>query len=271
MRRRATLPGMSGPVAFVVMIVAVVFASLLGLTVVRRTVPHDRLARHTEVAGYVYAVIGVIYAVILAQVVVAAWEEYRDARVVAADEANAVLNLARLAQVWPAENRLRVEETLSAYAQHVVDVEWPDMAQGRFDQSLQTTLVHDLWRAVNTAGQRAGNRDPTYAASLQQLDALDEARRSRVLLGESGLPEAMTLTLIVGAVITVGFSYLFAVNDGRIHGLMTASLTTLVALLLLLEYQLETPYEGISAIEPTAMELVRTEIDVGLTANGGQP
>jgi hypothetical protein len=117
---------------------------------------------------------------------------------------------------------------------------------------------------------RAESLDPVYAASLQQLDALDEARRSRVLLGRDRLPEAMTLTLIIGAVVTVGFSYLFAVEEGWIQGLMTASLATLVALLLLLEYQLDTPYGGVSAIEPTAMELVRTEIDAGLGVIGGQ-
>jgi fumarate reductase subunit D len=269
-RRRATLPGMNGLGAFIMIIVAAVLLALLGLMVVRRTVPHERLARHTDVAGYVYAVIGVIYAVILAQVVIAAWDDYQDARAVADDEANAVLNLARLAQVWPDEDRERVEDALTAYARHVVDVEWPTMAQNQFDQSLHTSLVHDLWRAVNEAGAQAEDLDPVYAASLQQLDTLDEARRSRVLLGEDRLPEAMTLTLIIGAVVTVGFSYLFAVEDGWIQGLMTASLATLVALLLLLEYQLETPYEGVSAIEPTAMELVRTEIDAGLVATGGQ-
>ncbi len=262
---------MSGIVAFVAVILAIVIAALLGLTIVRRTVPHDRLAQHTDVAGYVYAVIGVIYAVILAQVVIAAWEEYRDARVVAADEANAVLNLARLAQIWPAEDRLQVEEALSAYAEHVVDVEWPAMAAGEFDESLHTVLIHKLWQSVNRAGSRAGNRDPTYAAALQQLDALDEARRGRVLLGEYHLPQAMTLTLIIGAIVTVGFSYLFAVDDGWILALITASLATLVALLLLLNYQLETPFAGVSAIEPTAMELVRSEIDAGLPTTGGEP
>src|SRR5215217_9530276 len=88
---RATLPGMSELVAFLAVVLAVVVVALLGLTIVRRTVSHERLAQHTEIAGYVYAVIGVIYAVILAQVVIAAWEEYRDARAVADDEANAVL------------------------------------------------------------------------------------------------------------------------------------------------------------------------------------
>src|SRR5215208_3685 len=268
---RATLPSMNGLGAFIMLIVAAVVLALLGLVLVRRMVPRERLARHIDVAGYVYAVIGVIYAVILAQVVIAAWQEYQDARAVADDEANAVLNLARLAQVWPDEDRERVEDALSDYAQHVVDVEWPTMAHNQFDESSHTPLLHDVWQAVNEAGVRAEDLDPVYAASLQQLDELDAARRSRVLLGRDRLPEAMTLTLIIGAVVTIGFSYLFAVEDGWIQGLMTASLATLVALLLLLEYQLDTPYEGVSAIEPTAMELVRTEIDTGLGVMGGQP
>ncbi|MDF3017181.1 MAG: hypothetical protein K0R44_2406 [Thermomicrobiales bacterium] len=261
---------MNGLGAFIMLIVAAVVLALLGLVLVRRMVPRERLARHIDVAGYVYAVIGVIYAVILAQVVIAAWQEYQDARAVADDEANAVLNLARLAQVWPDDDRIRVEDALNAYAQHVVEVEWPDMAQNEFEKSLHTGLIHDLWRVVNEAGVRAEGLDPVYAASLQQLDALDEARRSRMLVGRDRLPEAMTLTLIIGAVITVGFSYLFAVEDGWIQGLMTASLATLVALLLLLEYQLDTPYGGVSPIEPTAMELVRAEIDAGLGVIAGQ-
>jgi hypothetical protein len=268
--RRATLPSMNGLGAFIMIIVAAVLLALLGLALVRRTVPRDRLARHIDAAGYVYAVIGVIYAVILAQVVIAAWQEYQDARAVAGDEANAVLNLARLAQVWSDEDRERVEDALSAYARHVVDIEWPTMAHSQFDESSHTALLHDVWEAVNEAGVRAEGLDPVYAASLQQLDELDAARRSRVLLGRDRLPEAMTLTLIIGAVVTVGFTYLFAVEDGWIQGLMTASLATLVALLLLLEYQLDTPYEGVSAIGPTAMELVRTEIDTGLGVIGRQ-
>jgi len=261
---------MNGLGAFIMIIVAAVLLALLGLALVRRTVPLDRLARHTDVAGYVYAVIGVIYAVILAQVVIAAWQEYQDARAVADAEANAVLNLARLAQVWPDQDRERVEYALSAYAQQVVDVEWSTMAHNQFDESVQTSYIHDLWQAVNEAGVRADDLDPVYAASLQQLDQLDEARRNRMLIGRERLPEAMTLTLAVGALVTVGFSYLFAIEDGWIQGLMTASLATLVALLLLLEYQLDTPYEGVSAIEPTAMELVRTEIEAGLGATGGE-
>ena len=256
---------MGGLTGIGLVIVVVVLASLAGLTLVRRLAPRDQFEQHTEVAGYVYAVIGVIYAVILAQVVIAAWEEYRDARSVASAEADAVLNLARLAQGWSPADRDRVEEMLTAYALHVVDIEWPAMARGDYQPATHTPYVHQLWQAVDAAGQHARiDGQPRFAASLQQLDGLDAARRSRVLLGAGGLPLAMTLTLVLGAIVTVGFSYLFAVENGWVHGLMTASLAMLVALLLLLEYQLETPFEGISAIEPTAMEFVIAEIDSGV-------
>lgn len=254
---------MMGTFAFVAIIVAIVLVSLLGLTLVRRAVPRDRLAQHTDVAGYVYAVIGVIYAVILAQVVIAAWEEYRDARNDAASEAYSVLNLNRLSRSWSDPARSEVLAALVAYARHVVDVEFPDMAAGDYRQAVSTDALDALWSAYDRAGQGAAGASANYAASLDELDELDEARRARLLLAENGLPQAMIITLIVGAIVTVGFSYLFAVESGWVHGVMTASLATLIGLLLLLEFELETPFQGVAAIEPTAMVMVLQEIDPG--------
>jgi hypothetical protein len=48
---------------------------------------------------------------------------------------------------------------------------------------------------------------------------------------------------------------------------MITSLAVLVSLLLLLQFQLGMPFQGVSSIEPTAMELVLAEIDSG----GGIP
>jgi hypothetical protein len=125
----------------IVFIVAIaVFVSLLGLALVRRKVPISELAEHTDVAGYVYAVIGVIYAVVLALVVIAAWEEYRDARQATANEASAVLNLARAANGWPAGDRDEVESALVATRDRL------SMTSGR------------RWRAVTLARQPIPSR-----------------------------------------------------------------------------------------------------------------
>lgn len=251
---------MSGIVLVLVLIPVVVLLALAGLVLVRKVVPPERLTRHTDVAGYVYAVIGVLYAVILAQVVIAAWEQYQDARDMAVREAYAVLNLDRLSRSWPEQEREAVRTVLFAYAEEVVQIEWPAMAQGIYNQSPHSAMLRQLWETYDSIGRGAQGASATYATSLDQLDNLDEARRNRMLLAVSNLPQTMTMTLLVGAVVTVGFSYLFAVESGWLHGLMTASLAVLVALLLLLEFQLSTPFQGIDSIEPTAMQGVLAEM-----------
>lgn len=247
---------MSAVVYLLAVTLLVVLAALLGMAIVRRYVPRERLTQHTEVAGYIYAVIGVIYGVILAQVVVAAWEEYRDARGVAETEASAVLNLDRLAGGWPEEDRARIRTALVNYAREVVEVEWPAMTAGDFSLARDSARLNQIWAAYRHVEQTPPSATANYAESLTQLDTIDESRRQRYQLGSRTLPETMMITLIIGGIVTVAFSYLFAIDDRWIHGLMTASLAVLVGLLLLLEYELETPFDGIDAIPPTSMELV---------------
>jgi len=209
--------------------------------------------------------------VVLALVVIAAWEEYRGAREAVANEASAVLNLARAANGWPAADRVEVESALTAYARQVVDVEWPAMARGDFGPTVDTVTVNQLWQVLNAAEESAAAKSASYEVALQQLNDLGEARRNRLLLGQEGLPVSMAVILIIGAVVTVGFAYLFAVDNGLLHALMIASLAVLVALLLLLQFQLGMPFQGVSAIEPTAMELVLAEIDSGAGIRGMNP
>lgn len=252
--------GLSEPLVLVLVSIVVVLIALGGLIAVRRAVPQERLAKHTDVAGYVYAVVGVIYAVILAQVVVAAWEEYQDARTVSADEANAVLNLDRLSRSWPTEQREPLRAALINYANQVIEVEWPALARGDAIVATDGAAADRVWAEYNRIGQGELGESAKFSASLAQLDTLDAARRNRLLLAGHNLPQMMSLTLIIGAFVTVGFSYLFAMEDGWIQGLITACLAVMVALLLLLQYQLSTPFEGIDSLEPAAMRSVLTQI-----------
>jgi hypothetical protein len=145
------------------------------------------------------------------------------------------------------------------------------MARGDFGPTADTVLVNQLWQALNEADESAAAKSASYEIALQQLDDLGEARRNRLLLGQEGLPISMAVILIIGAVVTIGFAYLFAVDNGLLHGLMIASLAVLVTLLLLLQFQLGMPFQGVSAIEPTAMELVLAEIDSDAGIPGMNP
>src|SRR3712207_9261846 len=76
-------------------------AAVVGLMVVQRLVPATIRKEHNDVAGFVYAVLGVIYAVLLALVVIATWEEFGRARVTVESEANALAEIFWLAHRLP--------------------------------------------------------------------------------------------------------------------------------------------------------------------------
>ena len=63
-------------------------ASVAGLFFVQRWVPIEQRKRHNDVAGFIYAVLGIAYAVLLGLVVVAAWEQFQTARNTAEREAD---------------------------------------------------------------------------------------------------------------------------------------------------------------------------------------
>jgi hypothetical protein len=252
---------MNEAVIIALVVLAAVLASLAGLALMRRLMPAQRLTEHTEVTASLYGIVGAMYSVLLAFVVIAAWDDYRDAHAAIANEATTVRNLARITSGWPAADRVQVEAALVAYAHQVVDVEWPTMAQGDLGPATSPVSVNRLWQALDQADEAAATKGASYAAAMAQFDALGGARDQRGLLAQERLPLSMRLILFIGAAVTIAFSCLLVIDASRLHVVMTASLAALIALFLLLQYQLVRPFQGVVAIEPTAMELVLAEID----------
>src|SRR5215510_9251160 len=72
--------------------------SVLGPVLVRRYVALDRLTINNEIAGFKFATVGVLYAVLLAFVIIVVWEKLSDAEVKVVNEAGAAENIYRLSQ-----------------------------------------------------------------------------------------------------------------------------------------------------------------------------
>jgi hypothetical protein len=257
----------------VIIVIALLTAAVAGggLALVRRTIPRDLLAQHSELAGNLYQGIGVIYGVILAFVVIAAWEEYGKAQAVVVDEATTVLNLARLASGWPAADRAPVKTALSGYVREAIQVEWPAMAHGDLGPASDTRTLNQVWQALNQAEDVAAINDSSYQAAFAEVSALSDARSQRLLLAAAGLPLGMRVVLSIGTIVMIAFTYLFAAQSGRLHGVMVVFFAGLVGLLFLLQYQLQRPYHGVDAVPPTALETVLPQIESGVGLPGMTP
>ena len=115
----------------VLVVGGVCLAAVGGLTLVQFLVPATSRQQHNDVAGFIYAVLGVIYAVLLALVVIAVWEDFGRARETVESEANAAAEIFWLAHRLPEPEGGRLQELTRSYAEEVVEREWPLMREGQ--------------------------------------------------------------------------------------------------------------------------------------------
>ncbi len=245
------------------MIGAVCLAALAGLELVQRLVPAESRKRHNDVAGFIYAALGVIYAVLIALVVIAVWEEYDAASVTVEQEANALAEIAWLAHRLPEPEGTHLQELARSYAHEVVDEEWPLMEQGQAPLMTQTqgtpagwTLIDEIRANLQQFQPRTPADEQLYAEGLDQVQRLADARRMRLVAAEEDIPGVLWAVLIFGGIAAVGFTYLFGLENTWAHRLMVVTLAAVIGLVLFTIGALEHPFSGGARIGAGAFELV---------------
>jgi hypothetical protein len=226
---------------------------------VQRLVPSEKREEHNEVAGYLYAVVGIVYAVLLALLVIAVWQHYQKANETVESEANAVAEIAWLAHRLPEPEHHELQEDARSYAQEVVDQEWPRMEQGLEGvQSLPEgwDLIDDIRATLQEVEPSTVAEQELYAEGLDQIQRLGDARRMRVVAAKEGLPGILWAVLVFGAVVAVGFTYLFGMRNTWAHRLMVMSLTALIVLVLFTVGAMEHPFSGGARLDPDSFELI---------------
>src|SRR3712207_1190216 len=86
-----------------------VLVAVAGLVLVQRLVSPTTRKRHNDVAGFIYAVVGVSYAVLLALVVIAVWEGYAGARDTTHRESSELAEVFLLAHRLPEAEGLYIQ------------------------------------------------------------------------------------------------------------------------------------------------------------------
>ena len=258
----------------VLVVGGVCLLALAGFELVHRLVPAVSRQRHNDVAGFIYAALGVIYAVLLALVVIAVWEEYGAASDTVEQEANATADIYWLADQLPEDRGTRVQELARSYAEDVVHKEWPLMESGEQppleeEAGIPTgwNLIDDIRHNLQGFEARTKSEEQLYAEGLDQVDALSDARRMRLVAAEEGVPGILWSVLVVGGVAAVGFTYLFGLESTWAHRLMVATLAAVIGLVLFTVGALEYPFSGNARIGPGAFDLILERFDTSKLSN----
>lgn len=203
----------------------------------------DRLSLNNEVAGFKFAVVGVFYAVMLAFVVIAVWEDFRQTETAVRDEAKAVVDLHRLILALPPESGAEIREQLVTYANDVREHEWATMAVGEPSDAVIEDL-HRLSRAIFAIDPQNLKEAALYQDALRLLAVMTDNRNERLDSSDGSMPGILWFVLIVGGLITLGYPAFFGSTNLVAQILMTAALAGLVALALLLGLAFDYPFTG---------------------------
>jgi hypothetical protein len=226
-----------------------------GLILVQRLVPMGVRQRQNDVAGFIYAVLGVAYAVLLGLMLVAVWEQWEAAKIIADDEASEVAEIFWIAHQLPQPEGRRIQELARSYSRVVVEEEWPLMERGKASPRAWATL-DDLRDSVQSFQPTTDAQVALYQEAIGRMDELSDARRERLLAADEGLPGILWVVLIIGGVLVVGFTYLFGMENNLTHMLMVASLALIISLVLFTVAALNYPFRGDVHVAPEAFKQV---------------
>jgi hypothetical protein len=232
-----------------------VLGAVAGLVLVQRLVPPERREGQNDVAGFIYAVLGVAYAVLLAFVVIAVWQDYETAQTDVESEAHELAGVYFLASRLPEPDRTRIRDLIRTYVRLVVEEEWPMMERGKTSPRADS-LLRQLRSKILEFDPHTKGEQVLYERGLTQLHDAANARRTRLLEVREGIPDLLWVVLVLGGVITVSFTYLFGLQSNLAHALMVAALTLLICGILFTIGEFNNPFSGVVEIRPEAFKEV---------------
>jgi hypothetical protein len=246
-------------------LVLVVTAAITVKLLMRRRAPLGGWFTDPPRGAVTLSVIGTMFAVVLAFLILLALQSFQRAKEGAAVEAIAVTELDSVAEVFdsPASDRLRGD--LVCYGRAVIEDEWLAMKKERSSELVQS-WVDKLGRESGIAGLHGAREETAYKRWFDEQALRRDGRRERLAEATSFVPLPLWFVLGLGASLTI--VYMCAQADRRegvlIQSIPIGFVTALVTAGLLVVFFLDHPYANENGrIQPTEMRRTLTLIDHG--------
>ena len=234
--------------------------ALAGFLVARRLVSFDLREAQNSNTAVMFGALYVMYGLIVGFSAYFVSYQYDTAQKTAQGEAASVEEIHRLAEGFPEAKRGEVQDLAESYARLVVAEGWPEMREGRTSARAGAT-ADELRRSVLAFESRTETEGALYSQILTLVAELDEGRALRLLEVKEGIPSILWVVLLVGGVVTVGFTYLLGVQTEGLHIVMILAYTLVLALILYAIRALDYPFDGLAQVGPDAFEAALSRME----------
>ncbi len=237
----------------IILMTIAIISSVGGIFITRHFVSHRILKMHNDIAGAIFATLGVIYAVLLAFTVIITWENFDKAHVNVEKEANCLTDLYRNSESFQEPFKHEVHVLLSEYANTTVNEAWEKLVKGQASTRMHE-LVKRLWASYSSYTPKTLTEQIFFEESVDKLNELCELRRSRLFESRTGIHSMLWSALIAGGMITVVFTFFFGSENLRAQMMMSSLLAVLIALVLFTVLEFDFPFSGRACVSPEPFE-----------------
>jgi len=245
----------------------VILLTVLGITLwvatrIRRTVPKQLLQTNNEAAIVYVTIIGVIYGVFLAFVILALWERRSRAEDHVEAESAQLYVLFRLAREYPAPLGSQLVQEILTYNKEIINFEWPLMIKLELEDLYRRNSKLDrIWEKSVSYRPASPAEQILYQRTLEACERVYVARRMRLLDAEDGLGYFMWAMIVLGGFTVIvptlflhveHFSYLIVAKTCTVVLLMLTAFTI---------YDLQRPFRGSWPVESRPYTLIQERME----------
>jgi hypothetical protein len=227
----------------IVVVSVTVLVSLLAMAVVNKFWPREKRRGDNDFIGWQMAVLGTTYAVILGFMLYAVWSSFGEADLNVDSEANAVVDVYRLAPGLPEPQRTQLQKLAHDYVDTVISRDWPEMARGEVPEQ-STAIQQEMWKVVMSLKTASPTEVNAQEHAMLELESLARRRLTRIRQSKSRLPGMLWCVLLVGGVLTIVSSCTLGSDNVKLQVLEVFCLSLLVSLTLVAISDIHRPFRG---------------------------
>jgi len=244
---------LSPPELFCLCVILPMIISFLGLLVSRKVIHARFLNQSHDVTGPFFGTLGTVYGIFLAFVVSTMWQQFYNTQSNLVQEARYLGDLYFSAKAFSQPGKERIQTLLREYRDSVVNDEWKTMEKGEACPAT-AHLLEQIGEAYMEYKPSNPSEEPFLEDSIQSLSNMAGLRASRIDDSSSGLLAVLWFVILVGAVITIGFSFLFGAHNFRAQAIMTVLLTGLICMAFYTIVSLDFPFTGATTVSAEPLQ-----------------
>lgn len=219
-----------------------------------------RAARPTKqddtATSAVFTMVSGLHAVVMVFVLI----DLFDAAVTAEDdsyrEANSLVAVSWASDALPEPARSQIHTLSRAYANTVIEQEWPRMRNAEQVEATGWAQLDDVRQAIQQANTTDQWQQDQRTEAATRLWEVYQARQDRLNAANNGISAVLWFVLIIGSLMAMAVPWLFRGTNLLTHLLVVSTLAATIVLVLFAIYQMQNPFSGGAEIDPEAFQAV---------------